>query len=75
MIILEGFSTNHLKLRVENPEIGGPNKIEMLFSKESIQQDFSDFEIVLLEEVQIELKEGEFHNGIGSVIRFIGRKK
>ena len=47
----------------------------MLFSKESIQQDFSDFEIVLLEEVQIELKEGEFHNGIGSVIRFIGRKK
>ena len=75
LIILEGFSTNHLKLRAENPEIGGPNKIEMLFSKESIQQDFSDFEIVLLEEVQIELKEGEFHNGIGSVIRFIGRKK
>jgi len=75
LIMLEGFSTNHLKLRAENPEIGGPNKIEMLFSKESIQQDFSDFEIVQLEEVQIELKEGEFHNGIGSVIRFIGRKK
>ena len=74
MIILEGFSKNHLKLREENPNIG-PNKSEMLFSKESIQKDFSDFEIIQLEEKQVELKEGNFHNGIGSVIRFIGRKK
>ena len=75
MIILEGFSKNHLKLREENPNIGGPNKSEMLFSKESIQKDFPDFKIIQLEEKQVELTEGNFHNGIGSVIRFIGRKK
>ena len=43
MIILEGFSKNNLKLREENPKIGGTNKSEMLFSKELIQTDFSDF--------------------------------
>ena len=74
MIILEGFSKNNLKLREGKPNIG-PNKSEMLFSKESIQKDFPDFEIILLEETQVNLKEGNFHNGIGSVIRFIGRKK
>ncbi len=74
MIILEGFSKNHLKLRKENSNIG-PNKSEMLFSTESIHKDFLDFEIIQLEEKQVELKEGDFHNGIGSVIRFIGRKK
>ena len=32
IIILEGFSKNHLPLRNANPKLGGPNKIEMLFS-------------------------------------------
>ena len=75
MIILEGFSKNNFELREENPNIGGPNKRDMLFSKESIQKDFSNFEIIQLEEKHIKLTEGNFHNGIGSVIRFIGRKK
>jgi len=75
IIILEGFSKNHLKHREGNPNISGPNKVEMLFSKESIQKDFPDFEIIQLEEIEVELTEGKFHKGIGSVIRFIGRKK
>ena len=75
MIILEGFSKNNLKLREENPNIGGPNKSEMLFSKELIQTGFSDFIIILLEEIQVKLTEENLFNGIGSVIRFIGRKK
>jgi 2-polyprenyl-3-methyl-5-hydroxy-6-metoxy-1,4-benzoquinol methylase len=75
LLFLEGFSKNHLKLREENPNIGGPNKIEMLFSIESIKTDFPDFETIKLEEKEVTLTEGEFHNGTGSVIRFIGRKK
>ena len=74
MIILEGFSKNHLPLREANPKVGGPNKIEMLFSTESIKNDFPDFEIIKLEEVEVELDEGSFHNGRSKVIRFIGRK-
>lgn len=74
LVILEGFSKNNLSYRAKNPKIGGPNKEEMLFSKESIAHDFSDFEILKLEEQEIELNEGGFHNGIGKVIRFVGRK-
>ena len=74
LIILEGFSKNNLPYREKNPKIGGPDKIEMLFSKESIKQDFLDFEVIKLEENEIELNEGIYHNGIVKVIRFIGRK-
>lgn len=42
---------------------------------EEIKADFPNYEIVELVEQEIELKEGLYHNGTGSVIRFIGRKK
>ena len=74
IIILEGFSKNHLPLRNANPKLGGPNKIEMLFSIESIKNDFPSFEILKLEEVEVVLKERDFHNGLSKVIRFIGKK-
>ena len=74
MIILEGFSTGHIELRNANPNVGGPKKVEMLFSKESIQNDFPDFEIIQLEEVEVKLKEGKFHHGTSKVIRFVGKK-
>lgn len=73
-IILEGFSQNHLALREKNPKVGGPNTLEMLFSIEEIQKDFFDFIPVQLEEVEVELKEGLYHNGRGSVVRFVGKK-
>ncbi len=74
MIILEGFSKNHIKYQEKYPNIGGPKTVDFLFSKESIQANFPDFEIVLLEEVEVALNEGIYHNGVGSVIRFIGKK-
>ena len=75
IVILEGYSKKHLEYRNSNPKVGGPNNLDMLFSIESIRKDFPDFDIQLLEEKEIELKEGNFHNGIGNVIRFIGYKK
>jgi cyclopropane fatty-acyl-phospholipid synthase-like methyltransferase len=73
--ILEGFSKNNLHLREKNPKIGGPNKIDMLYSEEEIMKDFSDFEVLQLEELEIELNEGKYHKGIAKMIRFIGKKK
>ena len=74
LIILEGFSKNNLPLREKNPGIGGPDKVEMLFSEESIIRDFPKFEVLELAEVETELSEGEYHNGIAKVIRFVGKK-
>ncbi len=74
-IVLEGFSTGHLELRKQNPKVGGPDKLEMLFSEDTIKRDFSGFEIIELEEIEIKLNEGKFHNGTGKVIRFVGKKQ
>ncbi len=75
IVILEAFSKNHLGYLAKNKNVGGPKEIDMLFSMEEIKSDFADFEIIILEEKEIELSEGLFHNGQGSVIRFVGQKK
>ena len=75
IIVFEAFSKKHLEYLAINDKVGGPKDIESLFSIEEIQADFPNYEIIELEEKEIELNEGLFHNGKGSVIRFVGRKK
>ena len=74
-IIFEAFSKSHLEYIARNENVGGPKDIAMLFSIEEIQLDFNNYEIIALEEKEIELNEGQFHNGEASVIRFVGKKK
>ena len=73
-IILEAFGKKHLSYNSVNPKAGGPKKIEMLFSIEEMKHDFANYEIINLEEVEINLSEGLFHKGKGSVVRFVARK-
>jgi SAM-dependent methyltransferase len=75
VIIFEAFGKNHIEHRVKNPKVGGPTQLEELFSKEELRSDFKDYEIIELEEKVIELNEGIYHKGKGSVIRFVGRKR
>jgi 2-polyprenyl-3-methyl-5-hydroxy-6-metoxy-1,4-benzoquinol methylase len=75
LIILEAFSKKHVDYIKMNESVGGPKDIDMLFSTEEIKSDFLNYEIIEMSEMEIELKEGLFHNGTGSVIRFLGRKK
>ena len=75
MIIFEAFSKKHIEYISRNEKVGGPTDIDMLFSIEELERDFKDYEIIELAEKEIELHEGAFHNGKGSVIRFTGLKK
>lgn len=75
IVIFEAFSKKHLGYNSVNEKVGGPKDLGMLFSIEEIKIDFDNFEVIELSEQEIELTEGLFHNGIGSVIRFVGRKK
>ena len=74
VIIFEAFSKKHLHYISRNEKVGGPKDIDMLFSTDEIRSDFNNYEILELEEKEIELHEGSFHNGKGSVIRFVGKK-
>ncbi|RWW92369.1 class I SAM-dependent methyltransferase [Flavobacterium cerinum] len=75
ILIFEAFSKNHLDYLAKNEKVGGPKDIESLFSIEEIEADFNNYEIIELKETVIHLNEGIYHNGEGSVIRFVGRKK
>lgn len=73
-IIFESFSKKHLAYVTANENVGGPKDIDSLFSIDEIKADFPNYTIIELEEKVIELSEGLFNNGIGSVIRFVGQK-
>lgn len=74
IIIFEAFSKKHLHYNQLDPKVGGPKDINMLFSEAEIRADFENYEIQLLEETEVMLREGKYHAGKGSVIRFIGKK-
>lgn len=73
-LILEGFSKGHMEMQKKYPNVGGPRSLELLFSKEQIQNEFNSLELISAEETEIELNEGLYHVGVGQVVRFIGRK-
>ena len=74
LVILEAFSKNHLAFNQQNPKVGGPRDVAFLLSTDEISGYFPGYECLLLEEVEIELREGAFHQGRASVVRFVGRK-
>lgn len=74
LLIFEAFGSQHLGYRNRNPSVGGPDDAEMLFSTGQILTTFPHFETLYLAEEVIELNEGKFHRGTGSVVRFVGRK-
>lgn len=74
-IIFEAFSKNHLEYVLKNEKVGGPKDMGSLFSTEEIRSDFANYDFKELVETEIELNEGLFHNGTGSVIRFVAQKK
>jgi len=74
-IILEAFNKKHLDYVTRNPNVGGPRDLPTLFSREEIMTDFGHYDVVELEETETELSEGLYHVGLGSVIRFVGRKR
>ncbi len=73
-ILMEVFSKGHLSYREKNPKAGGPDNAEMLFSTDTIKQDFPGFRFFVLEETETELNEGLYHVGRSRVVRVVGKK-
>lgn len=74
-VIFEAFSKNHLEYRMKNENVGGPKDMESLFSIEELKNDFQNYDFQVLREEVIDLNEGVYHIGIGSVVRLTGMKK
>jgi len=50
-------------------ESGGPKNMDLLYTLDSFAAIFKEYEILLLEEIEIELDEGKHHSGTADVIR------
>ncbi|MCF8326389.1 MAG: class I SAM-dependent methyltransferase [Leadbetterella sp.] len=70
VIILIGFNKKQL-----GKSSGGPKLLEMLFDQEMLREDFERCEIEALEEKNVLLSEGHYHQGEAEIIRGIFRKK
>ena len=68
-LIIEGFSKKQI-----NNKTGGPRDVNMLFSEEELKNDFDNLSHITIEEKDILLNEGQFHNGKASIVRLKGSK-
>ncbi len=69
ILILEVFEKDQL-----GRNSGGPQSIDMLYSKEDIEKDFEKMQINLLEKKVIELDESEHHRGEAVVLQLVAQK-
>lgn len=68
-IILQAFCKEQI-----NYKSGGPRDIEMLYSEEELQFDFSELSELSIIKEETELNEGLYHLGKASVISLVGKK-
>jgi len=72
-IIFEGYAKEQLNYQLKYGS-GGPKEEGMLFSLGEINAEFEGIQFEVLEQVEINIREGKYHNGPSSVIRFTGTK-
>jgi SAM-dependent methyltransferase len=75
VVIFEAFSKQHLAYQAQNEHVGGPKDEASLFSLEEIRRDFPNYLFRELREEEVTLSEGLYHQGVGSVIRFVAVKQ
>ena len=68
-IIIEAFRKDQI-----HRDSGGPKNLELLYSLDNLRKDFNQLHIEQLTAETIMLNEGEAHNGMAEVVRFVGRK-
>ncbi len=44
---------------------------ELLYTLANLQKDFSDLDILQLEQIEAEIHEGQYHTGLASVVRLV----
>ncbi len=68
IVIFEAFAKEQL-----GKPSGGPKQLDMLFSIAEIKEEFPNLEFLFLNQELVDLKEGHYHKGPASIIRFVGR--
>lgn len=67
--LLEAYRPEQLKHNT-----GGPSKVEMLVNLEIIHKELKHLNPMFEQETERDIHEGKYHNGVSSVVQFIGKK-
>lgn len=69
-LVMEAYSKEQLRFKT-----GGPMDEKMLYSVEEIRDDLAAFEDLEIKQIEREIHEGKYHNGMSSVIQVVAIKK
>jgi SAM-dependent methyltransferase len=72
-IIFEAYAKEQLRYQ-EKYGSGGPKEETMLFSLEEVKAEFKGIQFEELLALEIDAREGKYHQGLSAVIRFTGTK-
>ncbi len=73
LLLLEAFSREHLRYNTDG-KAGGPREADLLYDVAELEAAFGHYEILEARQVETELAEGLYHNGLSSVVQFVARK-
>jgi hypothetical protein len=69
LFLLEGYRPEQVDYRT-----GGPPKREHMYTREWLQTTFTGWEILVLEDYDAVIHEGQAHDGISALIDLVARK-
>lgn len=69
VLVLEAYRPDQLRYGT-----GGPPDVQMLYSADLLRQDFAGMEFLHLQEVDREVIEGRYHNGMAAVTQCLARR-
>ncbi len=70
IFLLEAYTKDQLARNT-----GGPKDPDLLMSRLDLEAEFPNCDVILSQEIEREVNEGEYHTGLASVVQFIARKK
>jgi cyclopropane fatty-acyl-phospholipid synthase-like methyltransferase len=70
LLIVEAFTPAQLQ-----HSSGGPKQLELLYTAEILRKDFTETEVLELQEVEVDLDEGRMHRGRAAVVHGVFRKR
>jgi len=70
LLIIEAFTPAQLQ-----HSSGGPKQLELLYTAELLRKDFTETEVLELQEVEVDLDEGRMHRGCAAVVHGVFRKR
>jgi hypothetical protein len=72
-LLFEAFAKEQLKYQSMHAS-GGPQQADMLYSVDEVRAEMPGLTFSVLEEVELRLDEGRFHQGLAKVVRGLGIK-